>query len=410
MKKLNNPFILLLVALLMLSSGPVASAATQFNDVNNSFWAKDEITYLANQSIIRGYDDGSFKPNNTVTRTQAAIMIVHSLGISTENRPAVQFNDIKDDFHAYEYVAAISDEGIMNGSNGNFRPNEALTRGQMAAIIDRAFKLPRYQEEKQFTDIGSGFTFYTSIQNLAYNRITTGYGEDQTFRPNASSTRAQFSVFLARVLDDTFKPESKEDTVDQIIVVSTTNLSAQRGTLRTYERVNGKLERKFAPMGAVFGYNGIGQNKREGDGQTPMGTYDMGMAFGTAAPPRGTRSTYQRMTSDDYWIDDVNSPDYNQWKRYTGNPSSKWNSFERMNIDLYKYGVVIEYNTNPIVPGNGSAIFLHKWRDSISPTAGCVAVSESNLVELLKWIDPKKSPTIIITLEDRFMSELDRYR
>ncbi|MDV2886336.1 S-layer homology domain-containing protein [Alkalihalophilus pseudofirmus] len=404
---------IILIICLSFMTTTVYGAKT-FNDVDGQFWAKKEIDYLANQSIISGYPDGSFKPNQTVTRSQAASMIVKALGLSTEGRPDISFRDVEKDFHAYRAIAAIVDEGIMRGSGDLFRPNETLTRGQMAAVLDRAFKLNPFNEEIYFKDITNDYIFYRSIQNLAANGITAGYSSDHTFRPNTSTSRAQFSVFVARALDESFKVDpatgKPDDRPEQIIVVSTSSLASQQATLRTYERKNGKLERAFSPMPAVVGYNGIGQNKREGDGQTPMGTYSLGDAFGTAAKPGGMSYPYQRMGANHYWIDDVHSRDYNQLVYYEGNPHNRWRSFERMNIDLYKYGVMIDYNINPVVSGKGSAIFMHVWRGSQSPTAGCVALSESNLLTLLRWLDQSKDPAIIITLESQFLNELEPYR
>ncbi len=200
-------FLSLVIALLLVPS--IAYGQTSFTDVNADFWAQEEIAFLHEQQIINGYENGSFQPNNNVTRAQTAIMIVNALNLETENRPNPQLKDIREDFHAYAEIAAVADEGIMTGNNGSFKPNAFLTRGEMAAVIDRTFDLEEATFETVFRDVQGSNTFYTYIQNLAYNQITTGYASDQTFRPNESTTRAQFSVFLARVLDDRFKPEDK---------------------------------------------------------------------------------------------------------------------------------------------------------------------------------------------------------
>jgi len=64
---------------------------------------------------------------------------------------------------------------------------------------------------------------------------------------------------------------------------------------------------------------------------------------------------------------------------------------------LYDAGAVIEYNTDPVVPGLGSAIFLHIWReDGAKPTAGCVALPEDRLRELLGWLDAEAAPVIFL--------------
>jgi len=78
-------------------------------------------------------------------------------------------------------------------------------------------------------------------------------------------------------------------------------------------------------------------------------------------------------------------------------PETRAASYEIMKRDdnFYKYGIIIEYNTNPVIKGNGSAIFLHIWKAEDMPTAGCVAVSQENILKILDWLDPAASPLII---------------
>jgi L,D-peptidoglycan transpeptidase YkuD (ErfK/YbiS/YcfS/YnhG family) len=57
---------------------------------------------------------------------------------------------------------------------------------------------------------------------------------------------------------------------------------------------------------------------------------------------------------------------------------------------------VIEYNTDPIVPGKGSAIFMHIWRGPDSPTSGCIAMAKENFLPLLKWLNWDHNPVIIL--------------
>jgi L,D-peptidoglycan transpeptidase YkuD (ErfK/YbiS/YcfS/YnhG family) len=102
---------------------------------------------------------------------------------------------------------------------------------------------------------------------------------------------------------------------------------------------------------------------------------------------------YRQATEDDFWVDDVNSEDYNKWVKGKPNAAS-WEKMRR-DDDQYKYGVVIEYNTNPIVKGKGSAIFLHVWRDG-GPTLGCVSMPEERVLKILGWLDPAKKPLIIM--------------
>jgi L,D-peptidoglycan transpeptidase YkuD (ErfK/YbiS/YcfS/YnhG family) len=62
----------------------------------------------------------------------------------------------------------------------------------------------------------------------------------------------------------------------------------------------------------------------------------------------------------------------------------------------YRFGVVIEYNMNPVISGRGSAIFLHVWRGPDKPTAGCVALSEPDVLKILGWLDPALNPVVFL--------------
>jgi L,D-peptidoglycan transpeptidase YkuD (ErfK/YbiS/YcfS/YnhG family) len=169
-------------------------------------------------------------------------------------------------------------------------------------------------------------------------------------------------------------------------------------TVRAFERKSdGTWDDAFLTCPGTAGKNGIVsvEKKKEGDGSTPAGIYALGPAFGYAES-FDTRLTYRRATDNDFWVDDPDSPDYNRW--VTGKPSAK--SFELMKRadDLYELGAVIRYNTDPVVPGKGSAIFLHVWPGPGKPTAGCVAVEKDNLRKILGWLTDSANPRIAIMM------------
>ena len=179
----------------------------------------------------------------------------------------------------------------------------------------------------------------------------------------------------------------------QAIVVKPLNASNARVT--AFEFHDGRWYAVFWPMRATVGRRGVAplNEKREGDGRTPSGIYDIGVAFGYAKTIP-TQLVYHQTTDQDFWVDDVNSPEYNQWVK--GTPKAA--SFELMKRkdDLYRYGAVIEYNTHPIVSGNGSAIFMHIWRGPGKPTSGCVAFSPRSLKHVLQWLNASQKPVIVI--------------
>ncbi len=204
-------------------------------------------------------------------------------------------------------------------------------------------------------------------------------------------------VILERFLDDTADLlNSLPQETEQVLVVSQKEPGSFTTTLAVWERTGGDWQIAFDPVDAVIGKNSFAPEgaKREGDGKTPSGAFPLRLAFGYDASVE-TKLAYRQATENDFWVDDLKSPQYNQW--VSGTPQAA--SFEHMKRadDLYQYGVVIEYNTNPVIPGAGSAIFLHVWRDAGSPTAGCVAVSKENLLALLGWLDKSKNPVIVLS-------------
>ena len=177
---------------------------------------------------------------------------------------------------------------------------------------------------------------------------------------------------------------STKSDIDQVILVVGTG--GYRADVSLYEKGNNSVWVKKISTNGYVGKNGITDNKKEGDGKTPTGLYDLGTAFGVASNP-GTKLSYRKINNNDYWVDDPNSKYYNQWVDIR-NVKKDWNSAEHLYSykTAYKYGVVVNYNMNPIVPGNGSAIFLHNSTNG--PTAGCVSIPESSLVSIMKAIKP----------------------
>ncbi|MEW6712720.1 MAG: L,D-transpeptidase family protein [Candidatus Riflebacteria bacterium] len=179
------------------------------------------------------------------------------------------------------------------------------------------------------------------------------------------------------------------------LLLSLTNFPGQtRAELYCLEKASGTWHFAMPPIEAVVGRKGIAEPslKREGDGRSPYGFFPIGTSFGYDAQFE-TRMPYLQVTSNDIWVDDPASPEYNRMVK-KGTTQAK--SFEEMKRkdDMYKLGMVVEYNTNPVIPGNGSAIFIHIWKKPFSPTAGCLAMSEEDIKNLLKFLDPGQKPLV----------------
>ena len=144
---------------------------------------------------------------------------------------------------------------------------------------------------------------------------------------------------------------------------------------------------------AAVGRGGIGHKGGEGDGITPLGTYPLRRLFYRAdrlAPPK-TGLPVTALAPDDGWCDAPVDPAYNTLIKRPYKVSSE-ELWRRDNI--YDLIVAIGFNDAPVVRGKGSAIFLHIARPTYSATAGCVAIAERDLLELLALLGQHDSITI----------------
>ena len=136
-----------------------------------------------------------------------------------------------------------------------------------------------------------------------------------------------------------------------------------------------------------MGWGGVARHKREGDGVTPVGAWPMRCLLYRA--DRGARPQTQLPTSEirpeDGWCDDPADPAYNRPVKlpYPGRHERLWREDE-----IYDFIVVLGYNDDPVVPGLGSAIFLHVARPDFSPTEGCVALARADLERFLSQAGP----------------------
>lgn len=143
----------------------------------------------------------------------------------------------------------------------------------------------------------------------------------------------------------------------------------------------------------AVGRNGVAGEgeKREGDGRTPGGTFVLrGLYYRPDRVSRAilpTRLAPIPITPADGWCDDPDDLQYNRLVRlpYAASHEKLW----REKDGLYDLILIIGYNDDPVVPGRGSAIFMHVARPDYSPTAGCVALSRKDLMEILTTLMPE---------------------
>jgi L,D-peptidoglycan transpeptidase YkuD (ErfK/YbiS/YcfS/YnhG family) len=197
----------------------------------------------------------------------------------------------------------------------------------------------------------------------------------------------------------------------QLIVVTTPAWDSVSGTLQRYARESAaspwRAEGPPVPIvvgqtGLAWGDDALGRRrdprKREGDGKAPAGRFALGAAFGFA--PRDEagwiRLPYVPLERDTECVDDASSAHYNRVLDRSKVKRVDWSSAEHMrSIDLYRLGVIVRYNTQPVRRGRGSCIFLHIWRAAGAPTSGCTAMPASDLETVVRWLDPRREPQLV---------------
>jgi L,D-peptidoglycan transpeptidase YkuD (ErfK/YbiS/YcfS/YnhG family) len=180
----------------------------------------------------------------------------------------------------------------------------------------------------------------------------------------------------------------------QVITVIAGGYGQTTATFTAYQRVGTGWQVAFGPWDARVGFNGFAPlgAKREGDGRTPSGTYGFDFFFGVDPDP-GVHFPYRMVTSNAIvWDDDPASPLYNEWVDTTSQNAGT-DPEPMYNTPAYSHGAVVAYN-DARTPGLGSAIFLHV--STGGSTAGCVSLPASELLAVLRWLDPSQQPRIVM--------------
>jgi L,D-peptidoglycan transpeptidase YkuD (ErfK/YbiS/YcfS/YnhG family) len=208
-------------------------------------------------------------------------------------------------------------------------------------------------------------------------------------------------------------PASVWSNARQLVLVITPDWNDTHGTLRSFTRTDQGWQPAAAAFPVVIGRAGAawglglhpaqpGPAKQEGDGRSPAGVFAIGTAFGYAQSA-STGLPYTALNAGEYCIDVSGSPSYNRIvDAGKVGAAAVAGSTEPMRRDLhadgdqaYKIGFVIEHNPNGVT-GAGSCIFAHLWKSADSSTAGCTAMAEPALRELLGWLRADARPVFVL--------------
>ena len=199
------------------------------------------------------------------------------------------------------------------------------------------------------------------------------------------------------------------DDCTQLLVATAPDWNSTTGELRMFERQRGgKWMAQGGAIPVLFGKNGLawgtglaGQNesgirKKERDGRAPAGVFRIGKIYTYDSKlPGGAEFPMHQVTTADAWVDDPTHPDYNRHVRIPdpNNPPAWFEKQKMRHGDFaYRWLIEVRHNSDPIVAGDGSAIFFHIRRGETRPTAGCTTMAENDLVRVINWLRASGKP------------------
>jgi hypothetical protein len=168
-----------------------------FSDVHPGEYFYEAVRYLYCRGAISGYDDGTFRPFNDTTRGQLSKIIVLARGWTDSCPAAGHFSDVTPGSPFFCFVEAAFAHGVISGyDDGTFKPGNNVTRGQLSKIVQLAFGWPDdLAGAPHFSDVPPGSPFYTFIETCYNHHVISGYA-DGTFRPGNNATRGQISKIV----------------------------------------------------------------------------------------------------------------------------------------------------------------------------------------------------------------------
>ena len=177
-------------------------AASSFSDISDTYWVKGEIEYLAEKNLVQGVGNGTYIPNDNVTRAQFVTMINKALGLSDEIETGnIEFTDVHHGAWYYEDVVKAATNGYVTGyDNGTFKPDAPISREQAATMISKAFGLSEAAEKAGFLDTNRISNWARDFVNVVSEKGYLVGFPDGNFKPDLNITRAQSAAIVYRVL------------------------------------------------------------------------------------------------------------------------------------------------------------------------------------------------------------------
>lgn len=234
-RKSTKKIVVMVLVLLMVCSNLTFAKG----DDSKGHWAEKSIQSWVDKGYIKGYPDGSFKPENNITRAEFISLVNRAFEFTDEN--PVSYQDMKESHWAYNESKKASAAGYIVGyEDGSFRPNNNITRQEVATIITRLLKLEEAKTSQVFLALSDveeipewSSGAISAVVNKGYMRLRDG----QSFAPTSPATRAEVIAALDSSYLAFVKVEYKvggtytAGTVDGSLEINTKDLILENTTI-----------------------------------------------------------------------------------------------------------------------------------------------------------------------------------
>ena len=175
-----------------------------FEDINGH-WAQEQITDMANRGYVNGKSDTQFAPDDVITRAEFAAIVTRALKLETSPYKGT-FSDVSENDWFFAPVEAAEAAGILSGSDGTFRPNDNITREEMTKVIVEAYKNATGKtiegaEAAGFADMDTVSAWAVDYVNQAVHMEFILGKSDNRFEPKANASRAEATVIISRLIN-----------------------------------------------------------------------------------------------------------------------------------------------------------------------------------------------------------------
>ncbi|MGI5921758.1 MAG: S-layer homology domain-containing protein [Syntrophomonadaceae bacterium] len=196
--------LVLITGLLLSGSGASYAAESAFVDLSSAQTDYPYIKYLLDRGVINGYGDGTFRPTARLSRAEMAVLMVRANNLDTSSLPAApHYQDVSPEFWGYSYIEAATAAGYLKGyADGTFRPDEPVSRAEAAAIILRmtSTPLPEVELPSVVTDVPSNH-WARQVVAVAIDSAIMPLASKTGFAPDIPASRAEAARGLAIMLN-----------------------------------------------------------------------------------------------------------------------------------------------------------------------------------------------------------------